>query len=138
MATLEATPGERTLPPGTSRPPVEGASVPARRKILEVEMRVGRAADCQRRLDESHVSNQHAAIRWIGHGWEIRDLGSRNGTYLDGNLLQPRVAYALKRGNQIAFGSPKQVWRLTDDDPPLPMVVATAVDDDTALVAENG
>jgi hypothetical protein len=110
----------------------------SRTKVLESETRIGRGADCQLRLDESHVSTQHASIRWMGQGWQIRDLGSRNGTTLDGAVLSPRVAYALREGSVIGFGSPRQSWRLVDSSGPLPMVIAEPGENERAIVSDDG
>ena len=41
---------------------------------------VGRAADCDVRVDHSSVSAHHAEISWVDGGFRIRDLGSTNGT----------------------------------------------------------
>jgi len=38
-------------------------------------------------IDDERVSRQHARIGWDGGRWRIRDLGSRNGTWLGGQQL---------------------------------------------------
>ena len=38
-------------------------------------------------VDVPGVSVNHAQLRWTGSGWEVRDLMSSNGTWLDGRLL---------------------------------------------------
>ncbi len=45
---------------------------------------IGRAAECAIRLDHGRISRQHAALRIEPDGVWVEDLGSRNGTYLDG------------------------------------------------------
>src|SRR4030095_533189 len=42
----------------------------------------------------SSVSREHAELRRTDAGWHIRDLGSRNGTYVDGTRAQGRVTLA--------------------------------------------
>ena len=39
----------------------------------------------------SSVSREHAELRRTDAGWHIRDLGSRNGTYVDGTRAQGRA-----------------------------------------------
>jgi transcriptional regulator with PAS, ATPase and Fis domain len=39
-------------------------------------------------LDDDRVSRQHASIERRARQWIVRDLGSRNGTFLDGERLQ--------------------------------------------------
>lgn len=64
--------------------------------------RVGRAADCELRLDEGSVSRQHARLQGSGEGWLLEDAGSANGTALNGETLTaPR---SLADGDRIHFG----------------------------------
>src|SRR2546430_6497785 len=45
---------------------------------------IGRDPACQLHVDTPVVSRRHAEVAWTEHGWGLRDLGSSNGTYLDG------------------------------------------------------
>lgn len=90
---------------------------------LEPEHVVGRALTCALRLDYGYVSAQHAIIRHDGQGWVIRDLASRNGTWLDGRRIPPGQEQRLRRGSELAFGVPDARWDLADDAPPCAMVV---------------
>lgn len=90
---------------------------------LEAEHLVGRSNLAMLRIDEAYVSAQHALIRWTGSGWELKDLGSRNGTSLDDEAIRPGQAIDLARGSRLAFGSEAQTWELIDDGPPRAMVV---------------
>lgn len=45
---------------------------------------LGRAGDCEVVFDELVVSGRHARVAHVGGGWSIEDLGSRNGTYVNG------------------------------------------------------
>lgn len=48
---------------------------------------IGRDVGCELRLDHVMVSRRHARV-WVDGGvWQIEDLGSRNGTRLDGKLI---------------------------------------------------
>ncbi len=63
---------------------------------------VGRAPGCQFVLTDLTVSRFHAEIRAEGNGWTISDLGSMNGTKVNGwRLTGPAV---LRPGDQVAFG----------------------------------
>jgi hypothetical protein len=90
-----------------------------RRVTLGVRSLVGRAPRSSLRLDEPWVSAEHASIYWREKGWEIRDLGSRNGTYVNGDKLPPGGRTRLVRGSSLGFGTSKGVWRLLDDGPPV-------------------
>jgi hypothetical protein len=45
---------------------------------------VGRHLDCDLVLDDESVSRRHASLRLDGDRWLISDLGSRNGTHVNG------------------------------------------------------
>lgn len=90
----------------------DGAVFPVAARML-----VGRGPASQLRLTEAHVSGEHATILWTGGGWEIRDLGSRNGTWLDGARLDAGVARTLGTGTRLGFGVPEG-WEVLDAGAP--------------------
>lgn len=90
---------------------------------LEAEHLVGRSTLAVLRIDEAYVSAQHAVVRWTGFAWELKDLGSRNGTILNEAAIRPGQEVELARGSRLSFGSEAQTWELIDDSPPQPMVV---------------
>lgn len=49
---------------------------------------IGRAPDCDVVVNDPSVSRRHAEIRWHDGAWHLHDLGSRNGTYVDGEKVQ--------------------------------------------------
>jgi FHA domain len=54
---------------------------------------------------DSGVSTRHALLtRTHGIGWTIRDIGSSNGTRLNGTELQPMVDVLLKAGDRVTLG----------------------------------
>ncbi len=50
------------------------------------------------------VSRRHAEIRYQNGGFLIRDLGSTNGTWLNGHRLPAKRAYPLRPGDWVSFG----------------------------------
>lgn len=79
---------------------------------------VGRSRLADLHLTEATVSGEHAVLCWTGRQWELHDLGSRNGTILDGRRLAPGERVAVVRGAVVAFGDEGNAWRLADDAPP--------------------
>jgi hypothetical protein len=51
------------------------------------------------------LSRRHAAIRRTEHGYEILDLGSANGTWLNDERLTPNKYYPLASGSHVRLGS---------------------------------
>jgi hypothetical protein len=76
------------------------------------------------RLDPRYVSVHHAALRWTNDHWELKDLGSRNGTFLDGQRLRPGEGYPVDPEAIVAFGNlTDERWQMIDSSAPLPMAV---------------
>jgi pSer/pThr/pTyr-binding forkhead associated (FHA) protein len=48
---------------------------------------IGRGADCQLILDDDYVSTRHARVVGAPNGIYIEDLGSTNGTYVNGQRI---------------------------------------------------
>ena len=94
-----------------------------RTRLLEPEHFIGRAPTCALVIDERYISAQHAVLRWTGDRWELKDLGSRNGTFLNGSRIKPSDEHDVRRGERVAFGKPEQEWELVDEGPPSVMVV---------------
>ncbi|MGC8916966.1 MAG: FHA domain-containing protein [Thermoanaerobaculum sp.] len=66
---------------------------------------VGRSRSCDVRLREDTVSRLHAAFVWNQDGWVLEDLGSSNGTFLNGQrVLEPQ---RVRGGDQVRFGALK-------------------------------
>ena len=53
------------------------------RTIPKGRLLIGRALDCQLRLDEPRASRHHCVLTFDGHDLRIRDLGSRYGTLVN-------------------------------------------------------
>lgn len=51
-------------------------------------LRIGRGHDCDVVLDHPSVSRAHAEIHHDGRYWRLRDLGSKNGSHVDGIAIQ--------------------------------------------------
>ena len=60
---------------------------------------IGREPPCQLTLDDPHISRRHVEVRYEQGRWWLVDMGSRNGTRLDGKLVQraPLPASAVVR-----------------------------------------
>jgi hypothetical protein len=87
------------------------------------------------RLTSDLISNLHAEIRWSGSSWELRDLGSLNGTFVDDQPIEPGGRRPVAIGTQIAFGDRHDRFEIVDDSPP---VAVAKSPDGRAIMARNG
>jgi len=61
---------------------------------------IGRGSDCDITLAKRQVSRQHAQIERSGGGYLLRDLGSKNGTCVNGQEVRDKP-YPLRDGDEI-------------------------------------
>jgi pSer/pThr/pTyr-binding forkhead associated (FHA) protein len=53
---------------------------------------------------DPYVSRRHAEIVWVGAGWGVRDLGSTNGTRLNGVVVEGSEIRAFGADDVIEVG----------------------------------
>ena len=68
------------------------------------EVRIGRRPDLELPLPYPALSGLHARLVRIDGRWQIEDLGSTNGTRVDGERLVPRQPRPIAPGAQIKLG----------------------------------
>ncbi|MEO8034594.1 MAG: SpoIIE family protein phosphatase [Acidobacteriota bacterium] len=83
------------------RQPLEGASVS-----------IGRASDCVIPIKDRYLSRKHAEIVPVGDSWVLKDLGSANGTYLNGTRVERD--HPLRAGDRIRLGDTEIVFEATE------------------------
>lgn len=62
---------------------------------------IGRAADCDVRIDSRIVSSHHGTFFRREDGWFYRDDHSSNGTYINGKRIQPDTLFRLTDGDVL-------------------------------------
>jgi diguanylate cyclase (GGDEF)-like protein len=80
---------------------LEGTNVGEMHKI-EGEIVIGRAVSAKVRLNDDGISRRHCRVLSLGGQVLIEDLGSANGTLVNGELVQQQ---ALKEGDKIRLGA---------------------------------
>ena len=66
-------------------------------------LKIGRQASCRVVFNDSNVSREHAQLRRTAEGWKILDLGSTNGTKING--LKISEEQLLVNGDDLSFGT---------------------------------
>lgn len=85
--------------PGLVTP--DGAHIPLWRR----ELTIGRHRDCDLVLDHRDVSRRHARVRLLDGSCLVVDLGSTNGTWINGRRVPPGGSeVALRIGDRIEIG----------------------------------
>src|SRR5260221_407678 len=85
--------------------------------VTTEEVIVGRASTCALRIDDSSLSRQHCRIRRTGGSYFVEDLGSRNGTQVNGlrikapMLLEDGALIQLAAGTIIMFSHQEDLDR---------------------------
>lgn len=68
-------------------------------------LRVGRTAKSALYIKDPTISEAHAEVAWRDGAWSIRDLGSSNGTALNGRDLEEGAWAPLKDGDVLRLGT---------------------------------
>ena len=66
-------------------------------------LKIGRQASCRVVFNDSNVSREHAQMRRSADGWKLLDLGSTNGTKINGVKITEEQL--LVNGDELGFGT---------------------------------
>jgi diguanylate cyclase (GGDEF)-like protein len=94
-------PGEEARAPDACLVFVEGEAVLGLRVALAGEAVLGRDADCTVPLPAEDVSRRHARVSPDGAGHLLADLGSTNGTFVNGRRVE---VHRLAAGDRVRLG----------------------------------
>ncbi len=101
-------------------------------QVMELSNRrfvIGRAEQSDLHVDDQRVSRQHAEILCEADRWFVVDLGSQNGTFVNGHRLVAGQRQPLKNNDKIQIGS---LFIMRFEDP------ATTVRESTNLILLKG
>jgi hypothetical protein len=77
---------------------------------LKDQLSVGRGQDNDLNLEDKKLSRHHAMIEAVAKGWQVRDLGSTNGTWVKGQRINAPLL--LKTGDVIELGDTRLTLEL--------------------------
>ncbi|MBL8604375.1 MAG: SpoIIE family protein phosphatase [Myxococcales bacterium] len=81
--------------------------------LTQGECLLGRRLDCHICIPDQRVSRRHTRIRREGDGWQVEDLGSCNGTFVNGRKVLG--AARLRHDDEIEVGASKFRIDLADE-----------------------
>jgi len=110
---------ERSLPELAPLPPTRryslavilGASAGQIFPVVQSRIILGRGVNCDLQLQDSEVSRRHAMIEIKGETGTITDLGSTNGTYVDGVRIQQK---AIEPHQEFSLGTTTLMFIVTE------------------------
>jgi pSer/pThr/pTyr-binding forkhead associated (FHA) protein len=101
----ESIPDPTLAPPAQVRLTVTAGASPTtgREYLLTGPLSIGRSTSCAVCIPDSFVSTHHARITNTQGRWVIEDLGSTNGTFVNGNAIT--TAQPLTTGDTLTIGN---------------------------------
>src|SRR5947208_9525059 len=78
------------------------------RRELAGPVVIGRSPECDLAIRDILLSRRHCAMEKIGEAWVVADLGSKNGTFVHGELINRHV---LRDGEVIRIGRTRICFR---------------------------
>ena len=98
---------------------IQGADQGKRFELKSEPVALGRDSSNPIRLHDTEVSRRHAEVRYVDDTFQVIDLGSANGTFVNGQLVDQsplrsgdRLQVAVKQGGD---GGGKQIGPLRQD-----------------------
>lgn len=78
--------------------------------LQELEMIAGRDSSCDISINDTNLSRFHFNITYINNNYIIADLGSKNGTYINGNKINSKILF---NGDIITVGHSKLLFKVS-------------------------
>jgi phosphoserine phosphatase RsbU/P len=85
---------------------------PFRQPLVAPAVSIGRSSECTIPIKDRYLSRRHAEIVATGNEWTLKDLGSANGTYLNGSRVEEDLP--LRSGDRIRLGDTELVFLSTE------------------------
>lgn len=82
--------------------------------VLKADTVIGRSTECGLRIASNEVSRQHCKIGLSDEGVTVRDLGSANGTFVNGYQLEEQTDYEIAPDSELSIGGIKFIVRFKE------------------------
>src|SRR5437763_10945066 len=108
---------------------------PFRQQLQAGTISIGRASDCTIPIKDRYLSRRHAEIVISDGHWVLKDLGSANGTYLNGSRVENELR--LHAGDRIRLGDTEIVFETAEHNTDRLIAVADTAASTTISVPLN-
>lgn len=102
--------------------------------LQDEKITIGRLADNSLQIDDASVSSRHAEIEQEADAFHLHDLGSTNGTFVNGEQVSDAV---LRHGDEIRFGVVEAVFNGEEEAPDQPLPESTSVASEVAKISSR-
>ncbi|MDO8526553.1 MAG: PEGA domain-containing protein [Deltaproteobacteria bacterium] len=116
---------------------VDGPHKGARFSLKQGDNIIGRLEECNVILDDQSVSRKHSEISFSPQGWTVKDLQSKNGTYVNGTLIQETVVIGHKDTVQVGIYTLRLVTENMDLEEEMDIPVRDSSEMGTMLTGET-
>ena len=109
--------GTSDLPPGKriSLAAVSGPEASRTFRVVATRTSIGRkGGDADIQVDDPKVSRTHVALCYLGDRFELQDLNSTNGTFVDEQRIEART---LEDQDEFRIGDSRFVLVVADEEP---------------------
>ncbi len=135
---VNAESGEEFTPSSQGKKPpyaiiIEGPHTGAYFPLSDEKNIIGRAAGSAVHLPDQSVSRNHAELEKTDAGWMVRDLGSKNGTFVNGNLIGEAVVVGHKDVIKTGIYYVRLVTQEISHEEEMAMPEAVAVSESTVM-----
>ena len=91
------------------------SSISLSRVVLKEQTTViGSSRSVDVHIDQKFISRRHAQVRCLNDVFYISDLGSTNGTFLNGSRIEDNQEVVLKDGDEIVFARDEIAFMFSD------------------------
>ena len=100
--------------------------------LQDEKITVGRLADNSLQIDDASVSSRHAEIELEADLFHLHDLGSTNGTFVNGEQVTDAV---LRHGDEVRFGMVEAVFNGEEEAPDQPLPESISASSEAAKIS---
>lgn len=106
-----------------------------RQPLQDSPVSIGRASDCSIPIKDRYLSRRHAEIISVNGSWLLKDLGSVNGTYLNGARVERDTP--LRAGDRIRLGDTEIVFETAEHNTDRYMAIADTAERPSIAIPIN-